>query len=280
MMGDGLAIVSDTDQDAVILVVDDDAEMRTLLAALLRDNGYVVDVAANGDEMQEKLAKHDVRLMLLDVMMPGMNGFDICRQLRAGRSSHLPIIMISARGTEADRVVGLELGADDYISKPFGQSEVIARIRAVMRRTAASPFAAAPTGSVQADANTKTDVKADATSPVLRAAGQSPRGDILSFAGFRLDQRRRQLFAASGAAIILSAGEFDMLANLAAHPLQVVTRDTLLQLSRFRVPGSSDRSVDVIISRLRGKLGDANDAPLIRTVRGHGYILMADVVAQ
>lgn len=268
-MGDGLAIVSDTDGESVILVVDDDAEMRSLLAGLLRDNGYVVHVAANGDEMQEKLAEHDVRLMLLDVMMPGTNGFDICRQLRAGRSRHLPIIMISARGTEADRVVGLELGADDYISKPFGQSEVIARVRAVLRRTAASPSAAA-----------SASVHSNAAPTVSGDAGHAPKGDILSFAGFRLDQRRRQLFGTSGAAIILSAGEFDMLANLAAHPLQVVTRDTLLQLSRFRVPGSSDRSVDVIISRLRGKLGDGNDAPLIRTVRGHGYILMADVVAQ
>lgn len=234
----------------MILVVDDDESMRNLLAKLLTENGYSVAVASDHQEMNQKLKDHSVQLVLLDVMLPGMNGFDICRQLRSDRADHLPIIMISARGSEADRVAGLELGADDYISKPFGESEVIARVRALLRRIA-------PAGQ---------DVAA-------------AKGDVLHFAGFRLDQRRRELFAESGAAIILSAGEFDLLANLVAHPQQVVSRETLLELSRFRVPGSSDRSVDVLISRLRGKLGDDGEQPLIRTVRGYGYMLMADVVA-
>lgn len=238
------------DQPPMILVVDDDEAMRSLLARLLGENGYRVEVAAHVDEAQEKLANHDVQLMLLDVMMPGKNGFDLCRELRAEGRHPVPVIMISARGAEADRVAGLELGADDYISKPFGQSEVIARVRAVLRRV---DMAGGP--------------------------ARATTSDSLYFAGFRLDQRRRELFSASGAAIILSAGEYDMLANLVAHPQQIVSRETLLELSRFRVPGSSDRSVDVMISRLRGKLGDGNDEPLIRTVRGHGYILTADVVA-
>lgn len=234
-------------QNGLILVVDDDASMRELLGGILVDNGYAVAMAADYDEMQQILDQQNMRLILLDVMLPGLNGFDICRELRAGKAPHVPIIMISARGAEADRVAGLELGADDYISKPFGRSEVIARVRAILRRIPAS--GAAPASS----------------------------GDMLCFAGFRLDMRRRELFSASGAAVILSAGEFDLLANLVSQPQQVVSREALLELSRFRVPGSSDRSVDVLISRLRNKLGDNSATPLIRTVRGYGYLLAADV---
>lgn len=237
----------DAQKDDVILIVDDDASMRALLGTILADNGYAVAAASNEAEMRDILRGQDVRLILLDVMLPGPNGFDICRQLRNGEAPHIPIIMISARGAEADRVAGLELGADDYISKPFGRSEVIARVRAVLRRI--------PNHHLDHDA----------------------MGDVVQFAGFRLDQRRRQLFSATGATIILSAGEFDLLANLVAHPQQVVSREALLELSRFRVPGSSDRSVDVLISRLRNKLGDSSANPLIRTVRGYGYILAADV---
>lgn len=235
------------EQSAVILVVDDDAAMRELLGGILAENGYGVKTAADYTEMNDILNGHIVRLILLDVMLPGHNGFDICRELRAGKAASVPIIMISARGAEADRVAGLELGADDYISKPFGQSEVIARVRAVLRRIP------------EAEVN------------------NSGGGDVAVFAGFRLDHRRRELFSKTGAAVILSAGEFDLLANLVAHPQQVVSREALLELSRFRVPGSSDRSVDVLISRLRNKLGDDGGKPLIRTVRGYGYMLAADV---
>lgn len=242
-----MSLAYQDDQNAVILVVDDDASMRELLGGILAENGYAVATAANYDEMTQVLDQCSVRLILLDVMLPGANGFDICRELRAGRAPHIPIIMISARGAEADRVAGLELGADDYISKPFGRSEVIARVRAILRR--------------------------------IPASGPAPEqsGDTLCFAGFRLDLRRRELFSESGAAVILSAGEFDLLANLVAHPQQVVSREALLELSRFRVPGSSDRSVDVLISRLRSKLGDDSGVPLIRTVRGYGYMLAAEV---
>jgi two-component system OmpR family response regulator len=235
------------EQNGIILVVDDDASMRELLSDILAENGYLVETASDYTEMKAVLDQHAVRLILLDVMLPGPNGFDICRELRASKNVEVPIIMISARGAEADRVAGLELGADDYISKPFGQSEVIARVRAMLRR--------------------------------LPDAGSAPTSarDVVRFAGFRLDHRRRELFSGSGAAVILSAGEFDLLANLVAHPQQVVTREALLELSRFRVPGSSDRSVDVLISRLRNKLGDDSGQPLIRTVRGFGYMLAADV---
>lgn len=232
---------------ASILIVDDDPGMRVLLSNLLRGSGYHVAIAANYGEMIEKLENRTINLILLDVMLPGVSGFEICREVRDGMWGDIPIIMISARGEEADQVAGLELGADDYIAKPFGQSEVLARVRAVLRR------------------------------PPLADDGRKTRTHIVRFSGWKMDLRRRELFAPSGAAVTLSSAEYELLANLVEHPQQVIARDRLLELSRFRLPGSSDRSIDVLISRLRGKLGEDRDPRIIRTVRGFGYMFAAEV---
>ena len=230
-----------------ILIVDDDPGMRVLLSNLLRRSGYRVMTAADYDEIVGALEARTIDLMLLDVMLPGVSGFEICRDVRDGGWGDIPIIMISARGEEADRVAGLELGADDYIAKPFGDSEVLARVRAVLRR------------------------------PPLADSARLTRTHILRFAGWTMDLRRRELFAPSGATVTLSAAEFDLLANLVEHPQQIIGRERLLELARFRLPGSSDRSIDVLISRLRSKLEGDRDPEIIRTVRGFGYMLAADV---
>jgi len=241
--------ISDSHEAAAstILIVDDDPGMRVLLSNLLRRSGYRVTTAADYDEMVGELESRKIDLMLLDVMLPGVSGFDICRDVRDGGWGDIPIIMISARGEEADRVAGLELGADDYIAKPFGDSEVLARVRAVLRR------------------------------PPLADHARQARSHILRFAGWTMDLRRRELCAPSGAAVTLSSAEFDLLANLAEHPQQIISRERLLELARFRLPGSSDRSIDVLVSRLRSKLGGDRDPQIIRTVRGFGYMFAADV---
>ena len=230
-----------------ILIVDDDPGMRILLSNLLKRSGFGIATAADFDEMVGELEHRHFDLMLLDVMLPGVSGFDICRDVRNGGWGDIPIIMISARGEEADRVAGLELGADDYIAKPFSDSEVLARVRAVLRR------------------------------PPLADSARQARTHTLRFAGWTMDLRRRELYAPSGAAVTLSSAEFDLLANLVEHPQQIIARERLLELARFRLPGSSDRSIDVLVSRLRSKLGGDRDPPLIRTVRGFGYMFAVDV---
>lgn len=232
---------------ASILVVDDDAGMRTALLKILRANGFHCLTASNGEEMLDALERHTFDLILLDVMMPGANGFDLCRQLRLREGNPIPIIMISARGEEADLVTGLELGADDYIGKPFGQSELLARIRALLRRA--------------------------------RAPGETSARHAreLHFAGWTVDLRQRELFSPSGARIDLSGAEYDLLVALLEHPQQVIAREPLLEMSRARIGGASDRTIDVHICRLRRKLGDEERRELIRTVRGIGYIFTQPV---
>ena len=232
-----------------IVVVDDDAGVRTLLARILRECGYDVTGAADGRELEAVMAERRIDLILLDIMLPGESGLDLCRKVRM--RSHVPIIMISARGQESDRVAGLDLGADDYIAKPFGRSEVLARVRAVLRRVH--------------DPHVPRDV---------------PVTERFDFASWRYDARRRELTAPSGAEVELTAAEHDLLLVLLRHPQRMIGRERLLELSRSRIGSSSDRSVDVLISRLRRKLGDARKArPIIRTVRGIGYMFAADVVA-
>ena len=230
-----------------ILIVDDDPGIRVLLSNLLRRSGFQVSTAADYGEMIQELETRNIGLILLDVMLPGVSGFEICREIRGGGWGDIPIIMISARGEEADQVAGLELGADDYIAKPFGHSEVLARVRAVLRR------------------------------PPLADSGRKAKANVIRFAGWTMDLRRRELFAPSGAAVTLSSAEYELLANLIEHPHQIVSRERLLELSRFRLPGSSDRSIDVLVSRLRGKLGGDRDPQIIRTVRGFGYMFAAEV---
>lgn len=239
--------VGASDSVPTILIVDDDPGIRVLLSNILRRSGFPVATAADYGEMVEALESRTVNLILLDVMLPGVSGFEICREIRDGGWGDIPIIMISARGEEADQVAGLELGADDYIAKPFGHSELLARVRAVLRR------------------------------PPLAGNGRKAKVKAVRFAGWTMDLRRRELFAPSGAAVTLSAAEYELLANLIDHPQQIIARDRLLELSRFRLSGSSDRSIDVLISRLRGKLGGGRTPDLIKTVRGFGYMFAAEV---
>ncbi|HMO73823.1 MAG TPA: response regulator transcription factor [Sphingopyxis sp.] len=229
-------------QPATILVVDDDPGMRAALLKVLRANGFHCLSAADGYEMTGILMDQDVDLILLDVMMPGISGFDLCRNLRQRDENPVPVIMISARGDEADKVTGLELGADDYIAKPFGESELLARIRAMLRRGRAGPVAAAP------------------------------RVRRLRFGDWTVDLPQRQLFAPSGARVELSGAEYDLLLALLEHPQRVIGREPLLEMSRSRLGNASDRTIDVHICRLRRKLGDEEARAIIRTVRGVGYI--------
>jgi two-component system OmpR family response regulator len=230
-----------------IVVVDDDMGVRTLLARILRECGYDVTGAADGAELGTAMSERPVDLLLLDIMLPGESGLDICRTIRA--RSRVPIIMISARGQEGDRVAGLDLGADDYIAKPFGRSEVLARVRAVLRRVN--------------DPHVPLDM---------------PAPDQFDFAGWRYHARRCELIAPSGADVDLTAAEQDLLLVLLRHPQRMIGRERLLEMARSRIGSSTDRSIDVLISRLRRKLGDGRKArPIIRTIRGVGYMLAVDV---
>jgi two-component system OmpR family response regulator len=230
-----------------VLVVEDDAGTRVLLTRFLQENGFTATGARDGAEMWEALERGPADLVLLDVMLPGTGGMDLCRALR--RKSAVPIIMLTARGSEADRVLGLELGADDYVPKPFSRAELLARVRAVLRRGRAL---------------------ADETA--------TPRGRTLRFAGWALDTARRELMTPGGAAMELSGAEYDVLLAFLERPQRIMTRDRILELSRNRLGDVLDRSVDVLVSRLRRKLGTREDASdLIRTVRGTGYVFTADV---
>lgn len=230
-----------------IVVVDDDSGVRTLLARILRQCGYDVTGVADGAELEAAMAEQQVDLVLLDIMLPGESGLDICRTVRA--RSRVPIIMISARGQESDRVAGLDLGADDYIAKPFGRAEVLARVRAVLRRVN--------------DPHVPLDI---------------PAPEQFDFAGWRYHSRRCELMSPSGADVELTAAEHELLLALLRYPQRMIGRERLIEMTRSRIAAPTDRSIDVLISRLRRKLGDGRKSrPIIRTVRGVGYMLAVDV---
>ncbi|AOX17658.1 two component response regulator [Kozakia baliensis NRIC 0488] len=244
-----------SDLPARILIVEDDPGMRTLLQRTLQGDGFRVRSVGSGDEMWDALSTAPVDLLILDVMLPGASGIDLCRAIRGGQGtshpdelplSQTPIIMVSARGEERDRVHGLDIGADDYVAKPFGQRELLARVRAVLRRG------------------------------VTPQSPDRTRRETIRFAGWTLDLRRRELTDPSGAAVDISGAEHDLLASFLDNPQRVIARDRLLELSRTRLGDVSDRSIDVLVSRLRRKLGNDADS-LIRTVRGLGYIFVAEV---
>src|SRR5580698_8954443 len=232
-----------------LLLVDDDEDIRSLLTSFFRKHGHTVSTAANGAEMFAALQKHAVDIVILDVMLQEEDGFSLCRRLRT--TSPVPVIMLTGMADPTDRVVGLEIGADDYLTKPFDQRELLARVKAVLRRTAEK--AAAPTRSE--------------TRPVLR------------FAGWRLDVARRELRSADNALVLLSGGEFDLLLAFAEHPQRVLTRDQLIDFARGSSHVAYDRSIDVQVSRLRYKLEeDPKNPMLIRTVRNGGYIFSPTVI--
>jgi two-component system OmpR family response regulator len=230
-----------------IQVVDDDREVRTLLGKFLAQHGFRASLAADGRQMDKALAAGRVDLIVLDVMMPGEDGLSICRRLR--REGAMPILMLTASAEETDRIVGLELGADDYMAKPFNPRELVARIRAVLRRSQAAE------------------------------APAKGRGHFV-FEGWTLDAPKRELHRPDGVLVDLSGGEFDLLLAFVEHPQRVLTRDLLLDLARGRVAGAFDRSIDVQVSRLRRKIEtDPANPSLIKTVRTGGYIFTPKVAA-
>jgi two-component system OmpR family response regulator len=231
-----------------LLLVDDDEDILSLLTNFFRKHAHTVSVAQDGPAMFAALEKQVIDLVILDVMLQDEDGFSLCRRLRA--TSAVPIIMLTAMADHTDRVVGLELGADDYLTKPFDQRELLARVKAVLRRTADS--AASP--------------KRSETRPVL------------CFSGWRLDVARRELRSAGDALVLLSGGEFDLLLAFAEHPRRILTRDQLIDLARGAAHVAYDRSIDVQVSRLRYKLEqDPKNPTLIRTIRNGGYIFESEV---
>lgn len=230
-----------------IALVEDDGPLRTLLTRHLRQSGFPVRGYATAAEFRASAERFD--LIVLDVMLPATSGLDLCRWLR--QRSNVPVIFISARSSHTDRIVGLELGADDYLVKPVDPGELVARIRSVLRRS--------------------------------EDVGGTDGGDyasIVRFDGWQMDRRRRELFAPEGSRVSISEAEFDLLDVFLEMPQRVIGRDTLLEHSRNRLPGrdSGDRSVDVLVSRLRRKLGSIDGGrDLIRTVRGVGYVFTANV---
>ncbi len=230
-----------------ILVVDDDPKIRNGLAKFLGEQGVRVTAAADGREMVDKLAGARVDLVVLDIMLPGDDGLALLRKLRAEAS--IPVILLTALNSETDRIVGLEIGADDYICKPFSLRELLARIRVVLRR-----------GGPQGDVN------------------QERICTKFDFNGWFLDTRARTLTSSSGGHVELTTGEFDTLQAFVEHPNRVLTRDQLLDLARGRVSMSVDRAMDVQIMRLRRKIEiDPLNPLLIKTIRNGGYIFTPTV---
>jgi len=231
---------------ARILLVEDDAAIAQMLAESLADAGFSVEAAGSGAEMDQALRRAAVDLILLDVLLPGEDGLSICRRLRAATT--VPIIMVTALGQEVDRIIGLEIGADDYVAKPFSTRELVARIRALLRR--ARPAAA--------------------------------RGGVRSFrfAGWRLFPAERQLTSAEGVRVTTTSAEFDLLLAFCQNPGRILSRDQLLELTHGGLAGPIERSVDVHVSRIRQKIEpDPHDPTLIKTVRLGGYVFTPEVEA-
>jgi len=234
-----------------VLFVEDDPEIRGLVADFLAQSGFRVTVARDGDEMDRELSVDTVDLLILDIMLPKEDGLSLCRRVRA--SGNLPIIMLTARGSEIDRVVGLEIGADDYLTKPFSTHELAARIRALLRR-----------------------------SQYIAQEPHSRRRAALTFSGWRLDLVARRLYSRDGTRVPLTGGEFELLMAFCEHPNKVLTREQLLDFTtRSRAPDAIDRSIDIQVSRLRRKIeSDPRDPVLIQTVRSEGYIFTAEVALE
>ncbi len=247
--GQSHAIVGIMAGEAHILVVDDDREIRDLLARFLDSHGYRVTAAADGREMRAALDDWAIDLVVLDLMLPGEDGLSLCRNLRAGSS--MPVIMLTAMGEETDRIIGLEMGADDYVSKPFNPRELLARIKSVLRRSGGETY-----------------------------GKKIPPEGVLEFGGWRLNSGSRELTSPDGVLVELSGGEFDLLCAFVNHPQRVLSRDQLLDLARGREAQPFDRSIDVQVSRLRRKIeADPKEPLFIKTVRGGGY-MFAQAVKQ
>ena len=231
-----------------ILVVEDDAEISRLISKYLRANNFHVSNMADGRDMDRFLEDSRVDLVVLDLMLPGEDGLSLCRRLRT--HSAVPVIMLTAKGDELDRIIGLEMGADDYLSKPFNPRELLARIRAVLRRASA--------GAPLADRRART----------------------LAFLGWQIDCVLRELKDPSGTRIVLTGAEFCLLQVMCERAGRVLSREQLLDLTQARSAGSLGRSIDVLISRLRRKIErDLREPEIIRTVRSGGYLFAPTVEA-
>jgi two-component system OmpR family response regulator len=232
-----------------ILVVEDDRETRALIAKYLTANACNVTTASDGREMEKVLADRRVDLLILDLMLPGEDGLSLCRKVRA--NSQLPIIMLTARGEDVDRILGLEMGADDYLAKPFNPRELLARINAVLRRHAASLMSSTTNGA-----------------------------SSLAFLEWHIDFRARELRNPAGARVAMTSAEFDLLRIFCERPGRIMSRESLLDLTQGRNAGSLERSIDVLVSRIRRKIeSDPQDAKIIKTVRSGGYVFTPTVTA-
>jgi DNA-binding response OmpR family regulator len=228
-----------------ILIVDDDREIRELVGNYLKKNGLRTTVVADGRQMRSFLESTPVDLIVLDIMMPGDDGLLLCRELRTGKHKTTPVLMLTARSDETDRIIGLEMGADDYLVKPFVARELLARINAVLRRTRMLP-------------------------PNLIV---SESGRLLAFGKWKLDTTARHLLDAAGTVVTLSGAEYRLLRTFLDHPQRVLSRDQSLNLTQGRDADLFDRSIDLLVSRLRQRLqDDARDPAYIKTVRSEGYV--------
>lgn len=228
-----------------ILIVEDDPEIGRLLAEIVNDNGMQASIAEDGPGMDALMRTRAFDLVILDVMLPGEDGISLCRRIRAEKTT--PIILLTALGEEVDRIVGLEVGADDYVTKPFSPREVVARIRSLLRR---------------------------ASYGLVSTAGQRP----LRFDGWRIDPLRRQLHDQSNARVALTTTEFDLLLAFCRNPGRIISREELLTLTHSGLAGPIERSVDVHVSRLRQKIeSDPREPALLKTVRLGGYLFTATV---
>lgn len=231
-----------------VLIVDDEPAIRDLIRNYLGRHGLDVSVASDGQEMREQMARRSVDLVLLDLGLPGEDGLALTRHIRS--HSNVGVIIVTGSGESVDRIVGLELGADDFVAKPFDLRELLARVRSVLRRTTAA----------------------------AQEPEASPRVQGLRFAGWQLDTQGRRLFNAAGAEVELTTGEYDLLCVFAENPNKVLSRDQLLQATRNRDAAPFDRAIDMQIARLRRKIEiDADKPALIKSVRGAGYIFTAAV---
>lgn len=239
----------DTRRDCV-LIVDDDAEIRTLLHEYLERNGYHCVAVADGFAMLDALAQYPVDLIVLDVMLPGHDGLTLCRDLRT--RSDVPVIMLTARGEDTDRIIGLEMGADDYLAKPFNPRELLARIKGILRRA--------------------------------RGVVRVRSGELMQsmrFAGWQLDLTTRNLVSPAGVVVALSGAEFRLLKVFLDHPNRILNRDQLMEFTQGQAAESMDRSIDVLVSRVRQRLDeDAREPRIIKTVRGEGYVLASAVALE
>jgi two-component system OmpR family response regulator len=232
-----------------VLIVDDDAEIRSLLTEYFERNGFRASAVADGRAMRTALKTAHPDLVILDLMLPGEDGLALCRDLRT--RSNVPVLMLTARGEETDRIVGLEMGADDYLPKPFHPRELLARVKSILRRARALPENLQP-----------------------------ERAKAFRFAGWTLDIATRTLAAPDGVLVDLSGTEFRLLRTFVDHPNRTLTRDQLIEFMLDRDAGPFDRAIDVQVSRLRHRLRDRGKEPgIIKTVRGHGYVLAVPVEA-